>query len=261
MRKKILLSSFVLLSFTTLVSGQDSEKAQATGYTSLNFGLGIPLGDFSNEYVGSASTGGSFSVNFSTPLFKSNLGLTTKIDMGVYEMSTTPFISEQKSLMNSLGYKDKLDYTFKTIGYGSYSQTNTLIGLYATMPIKKFCIDARILGGFNFTNRPESTIYFDFISWSYNETYYEKASSSSSFAYDFGLSARYNMGKRQKLCLMVSIDFVGAYGNFYFNSKRLYYDSLGFIDDAQIQKKHVAHSVSTYNMTFGVGYVFGKANK
>lgn len=260
MIRKILLLT-ILLHLTITTNAQDTEKTQATGYTSLNFGLGIPLGDFSDEYVGSASTGGSFSVNFSTPLFKSNLGITSKIDMGVYEMSTTPFISEQKSLMNSLGYQDKVDYTFKTISYGSYSQTNTLIGLYATMPIKKFCIDARILGGFNFTNRPESTIYFDFIAGSYNETYYEKASSSSSFAYDFGVSARYNMGKRQKLCLMISIDFVGAYGNFYFNSKRLYDDGFGSIDDTQIQKKHVAHSVSTYNMTFGVGYVFGKKNK
>lgn len=257
MKTKSLLTLVVFL-FTQLVNAQNAEKAKPTGYISVNGGVGIPLGDFSNEYLGGALSGGSFHLNYSVPIFKSNLGITTKIDMGAYEMSTSPFISEQKNIINSLGYKDKVDYNFKTVSYGSYFQTNIMTGLYATLPIKKFCIDARILGGFNSTNRPSSEINFDFFAIGYEETYYEKATTSSSFAYDFGISVRYNMGKKQKICLIVSADLIGANGKFEYDSKRLYYDSAGDVDDVDIQKKKVSHSVSTYNITFGIGYVFGK---
>jgi hypothetical protein len=176
--------------------------------------------------------------------------------MGVYEMSATPFLSEQKSILTSFGYKEGKDYDFKTISYGSYSLTNIMSGLYTTIPMKKLSIDARILLGFNFTNRPETTIDFSF--YSYNETYYERASSGSSFAYDFGFGLRYNLGKKQKLCLMLSFDYVGSNGDFSFNSKRLYLDAAGSFDDVDIQKIHASYSVSTWNTTFGIGYLFGQ---
>lgn len=183
--------------------------------------------------------------------------------MSVFTMSTMPFISEQKRQINSLGfgYQDGVDYRFKTISYGSYTQTNVLTGLYTTIPLKRLSIDARILGGFNFTNRPESIIDLDFNAIGYTERYYENASSSSSFAYNLGFGVRYNMGKKQKLCLMLSFDFIGAYGDFYFNSKRIYSDGAGGIDDVEIQKMHTSYSVSTWNTTIGIGFVFGNKSK
>lgn len=257
MKTKILLAS-VLFFLINTSKAQDSEKAKPTGYISINGGLGAPLGDFSNLYIGGASSGGAFSLNFSTPLFKSHFGLTTKIDIASYLMASQPFIAQQESLLEPSGQVSGTHYDFIATTSGSYFQTNTLVGLYITIPIKRFSFDARMLVGLNSTSRPSVGIDFNDYYYGYYTSYYENSSTSSSFAYDFGFGARLNLGKRQKLCLMLSFDFVGANGSFVFSSKRLYIDEAGNIDDSNIQTITKTYDVSTFNTTFGIGYVFGK---
>lgn len=256
MKTKFFYTIIAIVFFCTVAISQDKEKSLPSGYITVNFGSSIPLGDYSNKYVGSAISGTNMHLNFSMPIKKHNLGITSKVGFNTCQMSSIPFIEQQKSIINSAGYTEGVDYDFLSRSTGDYTQTNFLTGLFATFPVKRISIDSRVLFGCNITTRPETTIDFYDYADNYYPVYTQKSSTSTSFSYNLGFSLRANLGKKQRLCFAVNMDYIGAKGNFDVESNGLYTDGV-YIDDGKHFEKH-SYSVSTFEVTVGLGYVFNK---
>ena len=253
------LFTIALLQLAMLTTAQDSDKAKPTGYVSINGGSSVPLGEYSDVYIGGASTGSNFNVAYSIPfLFKNHMGLATNFSTCSYGASDQPFIEQQRSLLESVGYQYGTDFTFKSrSGDVSYTQYRILIGMYSTIPLKKrLSIDSRILFGVNFVDRPAFVIYFDDKADNYTATYKQYSTNSTAFAYDLGIGVRYNLGKKQRLCITVNFDYVGSTASFDVKSKAIYKDNNGLSDEG-MKTVTQSYSVSSFNTTVGFGYVFG----
>ena len=254
------LFTIALLQLAMLTTAQDSDKAKPTGYVSINGGSSSPLGEFSDVYIGGASTGSNFNVAYGIPfLFKNHMGLATNFSTCAYGASDQPFIEQQINLLESIGYQYGTDFTFKSrSGDVSYSQYRILIGMYSTIPLKKrLSIDSRILFGVNFVDRPDFVIYLNDTRDNYTATYKQYSTNTTAFAFDLGIGVRYNLGKKQRLCITVNFDYVGSTANFYVKSKSIYKTSDNSLDDSEIKTVTQSYSVSSFNTTVGFGYVFG----
>ena len=259
--KKTLLIILSLMA-GSVSNAQDTDK-KPTGSVSLNGGVSIPLGDFANVNIGGASSGYNFHMNYSAPLFKSHFGLTTIISTSGYAMTDEPFKAQQRSLLEPLGYVEGFHYDLKSNNIGTYSENRVLLGLYTTIPFtKRLSLDSRILFGIIFIDRPEVKIDFDDYYDNYYVSYTQSASSSTVLAYNFGFGLRYNLGKKQKLCMILGLDYVGSSSaDFVINCKSLYADSPTSIVDNGQNTITQSYSISSFNTTFGIGYVFGKKEK
>ncbi len=258
MKKLSILTALIIFSSVILNAQEATEKQKPSGYISLNVGLSSPLGDYASYDIGGASSGAGLTFNMSAPIKKSHLGIATNISIASYGMDDSPFIAQQVAVMNSCDIPSNT-YRFKSkTSYANYSQFRAMTGLYATIPLgKRFNFDSRILFGINAVSRPYLAIDLDFYGINYYEKYYQDETSAVALAYNFGFGVRYNLGKKQRLCLMLSFDYTGGNASFEINSYSLYKDKDGYLNDGK-NTINQSYSVATYNSMIGFGYVFGK---
>jgi hypothetical protein len=220
------------------------------GYFTLNLGLAQPIGMFAstkNASYGGYAMPGSV-VNIST-------GLTTEhSDFGVallFGNYTNPF-NENKYGSNISQSDQARSYT-PTV-YDAYISSNLMAGLLYTIPINKFSVDFRALGGVLLCSFPEvgyTAYQYDAILGT--TSYYNwniAASTSAALAGDLGVGVRYNFGN---MAVMLNTDYLYSNPPYYTTER---------VTDANGNQSYMNLygniKVSAISYTLGFGYQIGR---
>lgn len=255
-RSKILLGLLLFINWITQSNAQSSDK---TGYVVLNVGIASPSINFSDPDVGGATGGQTFQLSIAVPVLKtvrpkvkSHFGLVGKINYSTYGMTNQPLIARQLAVMKKFNLDSDVTFVEKT-NYKT-NQLSFLGGGYITFPIGDFSIDGRAICGPTIMTRPE--IWVDVPAANSNfTTYTDSKSTRFTFAYDLGISFRYNLLESKKLCVMLNVDYSMTRLNYKFNSDSMYIDDLGFLREGDHEER-IRRRVAYLDATFGVGYVW-----
>lgn len=259
---KLLAVLFVLLGFHQLNAQDKKQKSEKkdlglkqypTGYAVLNAGLAYAIGDFADPNIGGASSGTTYQLSIAVPFVKSHLGLVGKINYSTYGMTNQPLFAQQSALSEKFGLDSNLTFTENT---GQIiKQLNFLAGPYATFPIGDFSIDLRAMCGPTRFYRPALSVDLMDSNNTYLKTATQNANATLSFAYDFGISFRYNLLKSKKLCVLLSFDYGMTKQNFRVYSKSMYEDEIGMLKEGG-HIEHIVDPISYFDVTGGIGYIW-----
>lgn len=261
-RNKINLSILIIALGLTQSKAQDTisetkenQRQNPTGYVALNAGLGTGIGNFGDKDIGGALSG--YAVQFSTcaPFVNSYFGLAAKANYGIYTMTNQPFFAQQLDIIKRFGLDSTVKFN-ENISK-SFNQKTILAGMFGTLPMladERLNMDVRALFGPMLINRP--SLYIDSIGGSnYTKRFRQENSKSISFAYDFGISLRYNLLANRKLCIMLSFDYLSSKVNFEVNSNSRYTDDSDNLQEGK-HTERIKYSYASYDITAGIGYVW-----
>ena len=254
---KVFLIMIAFVSLINKVHGQDVESLpigddyyKESGVTnsclSLNAGLAVPTNRYSanygTSYRGNAELGSALNLAAYLPFNQSNWG--ASVMFGNY---SNPF-NVNKYAAGIQAADEGTSST--TVIQNEYEVSTVMVGLCYAIPIKRFSIDLRALGGIAFSDFPE-------VSYSVNQynsgtssinTYNWNIASSESFAgaYDIGAGLRYNF---KRVRIMTNIDYLVCKP--YFSSTEQYTDQVG---NKSYSSLSGTIPISILSFTAGVGY-------
>jgi hypothetical protein len=175
---------------------KNKNTSTPSGYFSMDFGLGVPVGSFADKtgdsYGGYASPGFNMNYTAGIPIKHSNFGIALK---GSWYLNSFDI----QSLVNTLQSSDPTKTYEPSIGAKHsdfYTGGFILGGLFATCPVNNCSFDFKLTGGVALCHMPledyeatENTSSYMGTGTSY-WTY--TATTNSAFAYDLGVDFRIN---------------------------------------------------------------------
>jgi hypothetical protein len=251
--KNIIISIAII--FIAISASAQSDKPKPKGFLALNAGLGLPIGnfagtDFNKNDQGFAILGVNFHLANGIPLFNSHFGIATKIDFGINPVDDVALRLAFRNSINNPSY----NYTAKSLS--NYTYSTTLIGLFITLPTKRFSFDYRLQAGIMYAKTPTLNFIASNNTLIVNSTLYE--TNATAFAFNIGLGVRYSIVP--KLCLLFNIDYLDASPTF--TSKSVTKTSIPGSTDTETSYTTSKQNISLINASFGIGWQFGsKSNK
>jgi hypothetical protein len=264
MKNKIFLLflSFLLMSHLSFGSDKDSGKIKNYPFISIHIGDGIPFSynkaseDIFESY---GQAGFSININAAMPIKHSIFDITAMISYG-----SNPF-----NLNNYFrGVEGLTEFNSASENLNEYAG---LPGISLSIPYHRFLFDFRLLGG---------VLYFGSSGDKYSSTtsylqqvnptsvvYYTSSAdispyNTTSLALDIGASVKFMGGK--KIFIALSFDYFYAHPNIGFNATAQSYSSntmpayiLYNITNTSYNNT-TSMDVQLINLTFGIGYRFGK---
>ena len=219
-----------------------------TGYVALNIGTGTPIGSYgsTSSTGGFATQGLNFDISEGACLGHSNFGLSFKFDYFSNGFDVQSFVNMLAAgSTNSWAAQSNGDYTGETI----------LIGAYATIPIRRFAIDFRLMGGIMLAGFPSIAVAESNPSTGTSAAVGFDACTSNAFAYDIGFDIRWNVSNH--ICLLLSYDYLSANPTFSTTQESASEDQFGDITESK-QPTSINQAYTLLNATFGVGWILGK---
>ncbi|HTB30401.1 MAG TPA: hypothetical protein VK808_00130 [Bacteroidia bacterium] len=220
-------------------------KYARDGYVAINYGFGLPSGDYKS--TGNATNGQILSLSAAFPGIFSHCGIAFKFDAGTNGIDQTGLAGE----LNSQNTYPNIHYSVLGV-WGKYSYKTVLTGIYLTYPSKHFTIDGRILIGAMFANIPALSVNYYDSSTKNRGTYQQAISSGSAFAMDFGIEARYEV--KPKISILFSIDYLHAVPTFNFITTGAGLNILGNIVQETGRQASSDQAFDLDTFTLGVGY-------
>jgi hypothetical protein len=214
--------------------------AQDKGYVALSLGSSVPTGDFAsksmdNRSAGFAKVGAMFDISFAYKLDK-YFGIIGMLRGQAHK-------TDAQAMANEMIKQMSVDNIRVTTEAENWRIGALLIGSYGNFPIQKdLSFETRAMLGLMSVDPPNAT--FNLSTSDGSGWVKQNSSTSSAFAYLFGMGLKYNVGK--SVCMLVNMDYLGATPKFKnvevtssigYDEKNDYYQSLG-----------------SFNFSFGVGY-------
>ena len=134
---------------------------------------------------------------------------------------------------------------------GSWKATGGFIGIFYSIPVKRFMFDIKAYRGIMACTSPQLTLN------SKDNQYHFTQSSGSGFspyAYDFGTSVKYVVGESKKVFVSGNFDFLYAQPNFYGIQTTAYTPGSA----PSSQSGSFSQPYSNIMVSFGVGVILGK---
>ncbi len=262
MKNKIISALFIGFTILTFAQtnntgisstpGDEGKKMPKRVFSELTIGIAIPQGDFAStganleEVAGFAVNGGFLFANYGV-IYNNLFGYEVAFSLGI-----NPLDKKIDDMLNNAGYPSNTGYDYD---YGKWSNINIMLGPHFSLPIEKFALDLRLLGGYMYLERP-------FIKQTFNNGYLiaeQNSGHGSAFVWQLGTGMRYSISK----------DFDIKFSLDYFKAKpKIKYQRYVFQNDIIIEEDGTTHygvftglsnikytqPISSYN--FGIGVVF-----
>ncbi len=234
-------------------------KKKATGYVSVNAGLGVPLNGCSTinvtypnhpELGSFGAYGGNLNIMFCVPIGHTHFGIT-----GLFSRNSQSFdINQYTQKMNR--YIDSYTFSLDSSSFTNYKETFLMAGLFFTIP-GNVTWDFRVFAGDNLCTLPEFSVKETVTVFSDNKAHSHYVSStlqsvnSSTIAYGLGISMRVFLF--QHIFAMLNIDYIYSMANFmsYLDNYNLYIGNTTGLNQC---KFNVTYNLLSF--TGGIGYKF-----
>lgn len=255
---------------------KDNDKAEASGYISINYGVASPMGSYGQYfsqtsynynavgigYGNYAVPGDVFSFSLGIPVSHSNFGVA--LMFGSYSNSYD--INGYVASLNNSPVNYNAYSTSYITGYSSaggqniYSESSILGGLFYTYPLGRFSFDGRFMIGALLSGLPEQAVYADDADGDVL-LYDVQPSNATSFALDMGLGIRFKLAEfgPRKVCLMANVDYL--YSDVSYSTQQDLYviPASGNYANQQVQlipSPSISGKlpIQLLNITFGIGY-------
>ncbi len=259
---------------------QDQSNPEPSGYISINFGFAnpeatfgqpFPQNSFANNYNygvgigygGYASPGSVFHLSLAFPVNHSNFGVALMFGSYDNQYNLNSYVNAlNNSPANYNPYSNSpiLAYSTAPSTQPDYSASSILAGLFYTYPIGRLSIDARLMLGVLLSDLPEQDVAA--IDGAGDQLQYDvEPSSSTSFAVDAGIGARFLVAEiaRRKICVMINVDYL--YSSISYNTQQdLYVVPATGPNANQLEQLSPTPAITgsiplqLFNVTFGIGY-------
>ncbi|MCD4696227.1 MAG: hypothetical protein K8S16_08280 [Bacteroidales bacterium] len=249
MKNKIISALFIgftMLTFaqnnktgTSNTSGDDGKKISKRIFSEIIIGMAVPTGDYASsdiylEEAGFAVNGGFLFANcgiICNDLFGFEIAFSTGVN---------PLNKKIDDMLNQAGYPSNTDYDYD---YGGWSNLNIMIGPHFSIPVKKFALDLRLLGGYMFLERP-------FIKQTFNNgtmVAEQKKGQGNGIVCQIGTGLRYSISKT--IDIKLSVDHYKA--NPEVKYQETFFNGLNY---THFDEKKYKQPISSFN--YGIGIVF-----
>jgi hypothetical protein len=228
--------NFILLALAVLCISNG--LAQNKGYVAISIGPSIPVGDFAStdansESSGFARPGAIFDISFAYKLGK-NFGIAALLRGQANRVDTEAFENELNRRTGSRWTADSESWTTGGLLFGGY-------GSFPVSPKTSF--ETKALIGFLNATSPELYVTLN----GSGGTGWVRQSSETATAFSYLLGAGFKFDAGKKICLLVSVDYLG--------SKPEFSDvTITSSNGGAAQKTTISQSIGTINFGFGVGY-------
>jgi hypothetical protein len=151
MKFRLTLSFFLILYFCGFTQDDPEKPAKQKQYIAeVLVGLSDPTSafgssDFDNEEAGLAGNGGFLFLSYG-PLYNKRVGYEIALSASV-----NPFVKEVDELLSSAQVPSGYDYDYKT---GQWINICFMAGPRLSLPVKRFALDLRLLGGLMLSDEP-----------------------------------------------------------------------------------------------------------
>jgi len=220
-------------------------RYRPTGYLMASYGETYPKGDF--KLSSNPTQGGDFVITAAFPGITSHLGMIVEFEYGYNRFDKLRYFD---TVINRAA--DPFFHATESPSKSFYNHESFLLGFYYTYPIKRFSIDARILGGVMFATIPGETINISDISDGNNFTVDTYTTSGRAFALDEGISVRYLA--TTALSVSLGIDNLSAPTVYIFSGNGIGNNAGGYAYQTPVQINTVILPVHLFVVNLGVGY-------
>jgi opacity protein-like surface antigen len=233
-----------LLICTTAAAQQKSHS-----YIGLSGGLSIPLGDFSktdlgdygnwNNNTGFAKTGFNIGLEGAYYFFR-NIGLG-----GILNYTDHGKLSKGDAQKLGDSYTDAFAVNYTTVTTGKrYKTLNVLIGPCLFLPVRKFTLDVRLVGGLSQSiSTPEIAVQLENDE---SNVFVQKSSTASAFGWQVGMGLRYALSEKMAV----------AFRGDYFQNNGVKITNENRNNNAGRLVTH--QSMRWVNISLGLAYTLGK---
>ena len=224
--------------------GNKEKKITKQAFGEITIGMAVPTGDFGSSDIylkeaGFAANGGFLFVNYGI-IYNDLYGFEIAVSMGV-----NPLNKKIDKMLNSIYIPSGIDYD-----YVKWKNINIIIGPHLSIPIQKFAMDLRLLGGYIYLSRP-------FIKQAFcNGTLVTEQKNGHGIVWQMGVGIRYIISKN--IDIKLSADYFEAKPEIQYQVTEFRSGITGGIYTKYIEKKYT-QPISNYN--FGIGIIFNFSYK
>ncbi|NIA10072.1 MAG: hypothetical protein GWP10_10175 [Nitrospiraceae bacterium] len=217
-------------------------------YLDMNFGVGVPLGDFSeNGLENKGYAGPGFMMSFEGNYFLGMFGFTGSL---TYGMNFLDDVTLQDDLVERMKehFPDAVIPPDTKVQFvtSQWNGVNILVGPILSFPVSVIRIEARALGGLSFMMPPAWQMYIE----TDNEKFHSTSSGQSvKLAYMLGAGVIYQTSGTYGIRL--GVDYVGTQTGFDVNDT---YEKDGVENPPVVTKMNIP--ISMFQATLGITYAF-----
>jgi hypothetical protein len=260
MKKILFLMAMALISLSvsaqTVQNTQKAQNAQTehNRFISLNFGCGIPTGEFgSSKHNGAfADPGYTLDIDLQSTIGK-HFSYIEMLSYNEFPMNKS-FEDYTKEIFTQTNINGTgVNSSISNLTIGNWQSTNLMIGPGFSLKEEKYIFSAYGLAGCSFSYSPEVSFWLNFNN-NYNSTSISvkrQQSYNESFCYGGNLNFKYFYSKRIYLQL----------GGTFIHTKATFAIKYKTSPEIEMKSSHFNQKINTINATIGIGYAFMTGKK
>jgi hypothetical protein len=238
------VSLFAIIFFLSALTGfaQQDTIPHTRGYIGFAFGAGFPVQsflkkDFTLTESGFANTGSNLQLNFSYALFK-RISVLARANI-----NTNPY--DVYEMAKSYNEQDTFDGAHYSVSSNNWYCVGGFLGLSYTIPIHKFSVELRALGGYQYAESPTVKVTLS------------TGTDSSIVQLSKGTGAGFMWTAGVAVCYQITNRFSAALGGEYYSYRGKYSNSQVLVDGTPLSNRDDFYmGIYLINVTAGIRYHF-----